>query len=102
MMSSVTAHQLFTRARKRERFVKRRSFADLHDHARDASRGWFFAELTKDPGQLFLAVIVNDRRRCETRLWVHPHIERSVSHQTDPALCVFAFPGLNTQVKKRA
>src|SRR4029077_6583098 len=102
MMSSVATHQLFNRAREWERFVKRRSFAYLYDHTRDASRGRFFAQLTKDAGQLFLAVIVNDCRRCEARLWVHPHVERTVSHQTEPALCVFELPGRNTQVKKRA
>src|SRR4029077_7199945 len=102
MVSPVTAHQLFNRARERKRFVKRRSFAYFHDHARDAARGRFFAELTKDPGQFLFAVIVYDCSRCEARLRVHPHVERTVSNQTEAALRVFELSGRNTQIKKRA
>ncbi len=89
-------------ARERERFAKRRSFAYFHDHARDASRRRFFAQFTKDAGQFLFAVIVDDCRRGEARSRVHPHVERTVSHQTEPALRVFELPGRNTQIKKRA
>src|SRR5262249_56737159 len=33
---------------------------------------------------------------------VHPHVERTVSNQTEAALCVFELPGRNTQIKKRS
>src|SRR5262249_2612629 len=33
---------------------------------------------------------------------VNPHVEWTVSHQTEPALRVFELPGRNTQIKKRA
>jgi hypothetical protein len=48
MLSSVAAHEFLDCARERERFAKRRSFAHFHDHARDASRRRFFAQLTKE------------------------------------------------------
>src|SRR5881394_3773868 len=102
MLSSVAAHQLFNCARERERFAKRRSFAHFHDHARDASRGRFFAQLTKETGQLVFGVIVYDCRGGEARSRVHPHVERTVSNETEPALRVFELPGRNTQIKKRA
>src|SRR6476659_2119664 len=102
MLSSVPAYQLFNCAREREGFVKRRSFTYFHDRARNASRGRFFTELTKDAGQFLFAIIVHDCRRCEARLRVHSHVERTVSHQTETALRVFELPGRNTQVKKHA
>src|SRR6476659_8970853 len=102
MLSSVPAYQLFNCAREREGFVKRRSFTYFHDRARNASRGRFFAELTKDAGQFLFAVIVNDCRRCEGRLRIHPHVERTVPYQTETALRVFELPGRNAQIKKGA
>src|SRR4029079_9141833 len=97
MLSSVTAYELFNRARELERFVKGRSFAYFHDHARNEARSRFFAELTKDAGQFLFAVIVYNCRRCEARMRVHPHVERTVSHQTEAALRVFELSGRNTQ-----
>src|SRR4029077_19458782 len=102
MLSVVTAHQLFNCAREREGFAKRRSFAYFYDHARDASRRGFLAELTKDAGQFLFAVIVNDCRRCDARLRIHPHVERTVSNQTETALRILELAGRNTQIKKRA
>src|SRR4029079_9654660 len=102
MVSSVTAHQLFNRARERERFAERRSIAYLNDHARDAARGRFFAKLTKDAGQFLFAVIVYDCCRCEGRLRVHPHVERTVSHQAETALSVLKLSGRHTQIEKHA
>src|SRR5436190_22705405 len=101
MLSSVTTYQLFNGSRELECFAKRGSFADLHNHARDTSRGRLFSELTKDASQILCAVVVHDRRRCETRLRIHPHVERAISHQTETALRVFELPGRNTQIKKR-
>src|SRR4029078_4552657 len=102
MLSSVTAYQLFNRARELERFGKGRSFAYFLDHARNAARSRFFAELTKDAGQVLFAVIVYNCRRCEARMRGHPPVERTVSHQTEAALRVFELSGRNTQIKKRA
>src|SRR5205814_9191621 len=45
---------------------------------------------------------VYDCRGGEARSRVHPHVERTVSHQTEPALRVSELPGRNTQIKKRA
>src|SRR5436190_2110834 len=70
------------------------------DH-RDASgplesRSRFFAQLAKQTGQFLFAVIVYDCRGGEARSRVHPHVKRTVSHQTEPALRVFELPGRNT------
>ena len=67
-----------------------------------ASRRRFFAQLTKETGQVFFAIIVDDCRGGEARPRVHPHVQRTVSHETEPALRVFELPGRNTQIKKRA
>src|SRR5262249_30424279 len=95
MLSSVTAHQLFNCARERECFAKRRSFAHFYDHARDPPRGRFFAQFTEEACQFFFAVFVYNCRRGEARSWVNSHIERPVSIETEPALCVFELSGRN-------
>src|SRR5215472_19066207 len=102
MLAPVTSDQFLDRTCERECFVKRRNLARFHDHGCDASRSRFFAQLTKETGQLLLAVIVYDCRRGEARPWVHSHVERTVSNQTEPALRIFQLPGRNPQIKKGA
>src|SRR2546430_5732219 len=58
MLSSVASHEFLYCARERERFAKRRSLAHFHDHACDASRRRFFAQLTKEAGQSFFSFII--------------------------------------------
>src|SRR5439155_8979234 len=62
----------------------------------------FFAQLTKEAGQFVFGVIFYNCRGGETRSRVHPHVERTVSNETEPALRVFELPGRNTQIEKRA
>src|SRR5262249_41369150 len=102
MLSAVATNEFFNCTRKRDCFAKRRGFAHSHDHGRDASCSRFFAQLTKQPVQILFAVIVYDCRGGEARSRGHPHVEWTVSHQTEPALRVFELPGRNTQIKKRA
>src|SRR5438477_13150863 len=102
MLSSVASHEFLDCARERERFAKRRSLAHFHDHACDASRRRFFAQLTKEAGQVLFAIIVDDCRGREAPPPVHPHVQRTVSHETEPPPPAFALPCRNTQIKKGA
>src|SRR5262245_13594303 len=85
-----------------ERFTKRRRSAHFDEHGRYASCGRFFAQFTKESGQILFAVVVYDCCRGEARSRIHSHVEWAISHQTEPALRVFELAGRNPEIKKRA
>ena len=102
MLTSVPADQLFDRPRQGQSFTKRRSLTHLDDEAGDSARGWFLAQLTKQPRQLLFVIFIYDISGGEFRLRVHAHVERTVSHKAETARRVFELARRNTKIKKRA
>src|SRR2546423_14452089 len=96
------ANNLLNRPCQRECFMKWRGLAQLRNCTGDATRGRFFTEIAKKSGQLFFAVTVDDRTRGFLEAWVHPHVERTVSHQTETALGIFELTRRNTKIENRS
>src|SRR5256714_6105343 len=96
------ANNFLNRPGQRECFTKWRGLALLHNRTGDATRGGFFAEIAKKSGQLFFAVTVDDRIRGFLGAWIHPHVERTVSHQTETAFGIFELAGRNTEIENRS
>ena len=97
----MAANNFLDRPGQRECFTKWRGLALLHNRTGDATRGRFFAEIAKKSGQFFFAVTVDDRIRGFLGAWIHPHVERTVSHQTETALGIFELAGRNTEIENR-
>src|SRR5437016_11679451 len=102
MLASVAADQLFDRPSQRQRFANRRSLAHLHNKARNSPRSRLFPQFAKQAGQFLFAVLVYNLSSSQRRSRIHAHVERTVSHEAEPALCIFELPGRDTQVQKRA
>src|SRR2546423_11989718 len=102
MLTSVPADQLFDRPRQGQSFTKRRSLTHLDDEAGDSARGWFLAQLTKQPRQLLFVIFIYDISGGEFPLRGHAHVERTVSHKTGTTPRVFELARRNTKIKKRA
>src|SRR5437868_15527378 len=96
------ANNFLDRPCQRECLTKWRGLAQLHNRTGDATRGGFFAEIAKKSGQLFFAVTVDDRTRGFLAACDHPHVERTVSHQTETAFGIFEVSGRNTESENRS
>src|SRR4029077_10935918 len=83
-------------------FTKWRSLAHLDDQARDPACSRFLTQFTKQSRQFLFAVFVYDSSSSQVRLRVHPHIQRTVSHEAEAAFRIFELPRRNTKIKHRA
>src|SRR5438270_13302228 len=96
------ADNFLNRPGQPECFTKWRGLALLHNRTGDATRGRFLAEIAKKPGQLFFAVTVDDRTRGFLGARIHPHVEGTVSHQTETAFGIFELARRNTKIENRS
>src|SRR4029077_3285393 len=60
--------------------------ASRHDELCDPARPTLFAVVTQDAFDLFDVEGVDDARRVERRIGVHPHVQRSVCAKAESAL----------------
>ena len=88
----MTTYYLLYRAGERERFVKWRFLASLHDHARNATSSRLFPQIPKQLRELLVALGVDDLRSTSRIERVHAHVERAIAHHAETALGVFELP----------
>ena len=102
MASAVASDDFFDRLGQRERFAKRRFLAQLDDLAGNAARGRLFAQLAKNPRQLFFRVAVDHLGGGQFPARIHPHVERAVAHQAETAIGVLQLPRGDAEIEHRA
>jgi hypothetical protein len=102
MTPTMPANSFFDRVREWESFAEGGGFPHFCNQARDPTRGGFLSQLAEQPGQLFFAVLVYNSCGSELVPWIHAHVEGTVAHQAETALCIFELPGRDAKIEKRA
>src|SRR5437868_2269380 len=102
MTASVTANNFLDQTRQGQGLTKRRCLALFHDGGSNSPRRRFFTQITKQPGELFFAITVNDVGSGAFAARIHPHVEWTVAHQTETALCVLELPERDAKIEDGA
>ena len=93
MTASVTAGNFLNQTREGQSFTKWGCLALFHDGRGNSPRRRFFTQITKQPSELFFAITVDDGGGRAFAARIHPHVERTVAHQTETTLCILELPG---------